>query len=183
MSKKAISKTAHKNFNVNIYYDERNTNNPVFNKLNKGIVAYLPHVENLLKINVLGNLALNEDSISLIEASNDYVSLPICLVDTENGYGLSICRTDCPRYGLIYNWKENLKVFQNTEDDNYAWAEEFFEKEIKLFSNYIEGRVYGYEIINDKDVVVDSCWGYIGTNEKEVLEEAKKLIDNIYSVG
>lgn len=181
MSKNPISKTNHKNFTVNIYYDNRDANNPVVNKLNKGIVGYLPYVENFLKINVLGNLALNEDAIKLIEESKDYVSLPVCLVETESGYGLSICRTDCQRYGIIYNLKENLNIFQNTEDDNYLWAEEVFTKEIKLFSDYVEGRVYGYEIINNKEVVIDSCWGYIGTNEKEVLEEAVKLIDNVYT--
>jgi|694.fasta_scaffold16738_14 hypothetical protein len=182
MSKEAISKTDYKNFNISVYYDNRDANNPVVNKLNKGIVGYLPYFENLLKINVLGNLALNEETISLIESDKNYISLPVCLVDTENGYGLSICRTDCQKYGIIYNSKENLNIFHKTEDDDYLWAEGVFEKEIKLFSDYIEGRVYGYEITNDKTVVVDSCWGYIGANEKEVLEEAKKLIDNIYSV-
>lgn len=181
MSKKPISRTEYKNYNISVYYDDRDTNNPVLSRLNRGVIGYLPYVENLLKIKIFGNLVIGENTIETIEQDNDYVSLPICLVETEYGYGLSVCRIDCQRYGIIYNSKENLDIFQKTEENDYSWAKNVFEKEVRLFSDYIEGRVYGYEITNEKDIVVDSCWGYIGVNDKELIEEAIKIIDKVYS--
>lgn len=167
---KEIEKTFYKNHNIKIYYDERDCNNPVLSDLNKGVVAHLPEFKNLFDFNI-GKL-LTQEEMFAIENSNDYTFLPIYILELENRYVLSTERTDGKRFGLIYNNKENI-FCENPELD--------FKKEVKLFSDFIEGKVYGYEIYNSKDSLIDSCWGYIGVNKEEVLEEAQNLIDNIYS--
>lgn len=167
---KEIEKVLYKDHNIKIYYDERDCNNPVLSNLNKGIIAYLPEVKNLFNFNI--GIPLTEEEVNNIENSDEYIYLPIYILELEDRYVLSTKRTDGKKFGLIYNNKENI-FCENPELD--------FEKEVKLFSNFIEGKVYGYEIYNSKDSLIDSCWGYIGANKEEVLEEAQNLIDNIYS--
>lgn len=51
--------------------------------------------------------------------------------------------------------------------------EKRLEGEIKEFSAYMEGEVYGYEILDKDDEVVESCWGFIGYEHcKEAADEA-----------
>lgn len=66
---------------------------------------------------------------------------------------------------------------ENTEDNSKL----AFEKEISLLSDFIEGRVYGYEIYDNKNTLIESCWGYIGTEENEIIKEAEEVIDKVYS--
>jgi hypothetical protein len=167
---KEIDKMVYKDHNIKIYYDERECNNPVLSNLNKGIIAYLPNIKKLFDFNI--GIPLTEDEMTAIENSDEYVSIPIYIIELENRYVLTTKRTDTKRFGLIYNDKENI-FSKNPEVD--------FEKEVKLFSDFIEGKVYGYEIYNSKDSLIDSCWGYIGVSKEDVLEEAQKLINNIYS--
>lgn len=176
---KQINNIEYKNHYIKIYYDDKQSNNPVLSKLNKGIVGYLPYIENILKI-TLGNVILSEESIDLIQNGEDFISLPICLVELDDRYALTTNKINCSNlYGIIYNTKESLSCFypENTEDNSKL----SFEKEISLLSDFIEGRVYGYEIYDNKNTLIESCWGYIGTEENEIIKEAEEIIDKVYS--
>ena len=50
------------------------------------------------------------------------------------------------------------------------------EGEIKVYNQYLDGDVYGYNIIDKEDKDVDSCWGYYG--QEECVNGAKLIIDN-----
>lgn len=174
-----INSVEYKNHNIKIYYDDKSSNNPALSKLNKGIIVYLPYIENILKITP-GNMVLTEESIEKIQNNQEYISLPICLVEIDNRFALTTNKINCSSpYGIIYNTKENLLCYYPNDTENNA--KKVFEKEVNLLSDFIEGKVYGYEIYNDKNSLVESCWGYIGVEESEIIEEAEEIIDKVYS--
>jgi hypothetical protein len=179
---KPFEEIPYKDYVINLYYDGRSCNNPIFSKSNSGIVGYLPYCENLINI-VPGNIALNSETIEKLESDENYVCLTVYLTQLDYGYGLSLNRTDSKKFGIIYNSKDVLNIINNKKDKDteYNWAKNIFEKEIHLLSDFVEGRVYGYEIKNKDNITIDSCWGYIGVNKKEVVEEAESLIDRVYS--
>jgi hypothetical protein len=47
--------------------------------------------------------------------------------------------------------------------------------EVKLYSQYVNGEVYGY-IIKKDDEEVASCWGYLGDGDEYALSQAKEHI-------
>jgi len=51
------------------------------------------------------------------------------------------------------------------------------ELEIETYNQYINGDIYGYEIKDNQDNLIDSLWGIYGIEDTE--EEAKGFIDNI----
>lgn len=58
--------------------------------------------------------------------------------------------------------------------------EKYLTGEVETYDNYLRGEVYGYEITpeNDKNNILDSCWGYFGDEDLEYLEkECKSIID------
>lgn len=44
--------------------------------------------------------------------------------------------------------------------------------EVSEYDSYLRGDVYGYEVVNDEGLVLDSCWGFYGYDY--ALEEAKR---------
>lgn len=58
--------------------------------------------------------------------------------------------------------------------------EKYLTGEVETYDNYLRGEVYGYEITpeNDKNNILDSCWGYFGDENLKYLEkECKSIID------
>lgn len=62
--------------------------------------------------------------------------------------------------------------------------EEYLQGEIDTYDNYLRGEVYGYQITpaDDKDNVLESCWGYFGdTGLDQLKEECRDTIDHLIS--
>lgn len=60
--------------------------------------------------------------------------------------------------------------------------EGYLQGEIDIYDNYLRGEVYGYRITpaDDKDDVLESCWGYFGDSGLEQLEnECRATIDDL----
>lgn len=53
------------------------------------------------------------------------------------------------------------------------------EEEVKEYSSFIEGQVYGYEVLDENDETLDSCWGFVG-DIKYVKEEAESAARAAY---
>jgi len=110
--------------------------------------------------------------------------LPIYMYDHS---GITIattpfsCKLDSGQIGFIYITKDKAreccmvkKIAKKTKD----WARECLQSSVRVYSQFLEGDVYGY-IIKDKetDEVLDSCWGFFGIDE--VRKEAKEVAENI----
>lgn len=86
------------------------------------------------------------------------------------------CRWDSGWFGIVAVSVEKVKK-------EFGWKlltaarrrkiEGYLQGEIDTYDNYLRGEVYGYRITpaDDKDNVLESCWGYFGDDGIEQLEE------------
>lgn len=59
------------------------------------------------------------------------------------------------------------KAYERAKSIRQVWAE------------YLEGETYGVTVEDEEENEIDSCWGYIGEESKEMgIDEAKAVIDN-----
>ena len=115
-----------------------------------------------------------------------YIALNLYLYD-HSGLAVSsgpfACRWDSGWFGIVAVSIEKVKK-------EYGWKvltaarrrkiEGYLQGEIDTYDNYLRGEVYGYRITpaDDKDNVLESCWGYFGDSGLEQLEdECRDTID------
>lgn len=193
---KPMSVYSYKQHAINIYYDNNPENNPREHD-NLGAILYSNNKEYQELCN-WGDGVADWDDIEELEKSDSCVCLPVYAAVTVSGIVLStnpiggFCESG--KCGIIHNTKHNLGLMKGSFNSfhkdsksllssfsDYDWAISVFKKEIRVFSDFLEGRVYGYEIENTSGEVLDSCWGYIGVDIKEIYYEAKEIIDKCYS--
>lgn len=119
-----------------------------------------------------------------------YIALKIYLYD-HSGQTISSSPFSCPwdsgLFGIVAVSVEKVKK-------EYGWKlltaarrrkiEEYLQGEIDTYDNYLRGEVYGYRITpaDDKDNILESCWGYYGKSGLEQLEdECRDMIDHLIS--
>lgn len=54
--------------------------------------------------------------------------------------------------------------------------QEMLSAEIDILNSWINGEIYGYFVIDDKDNHLDSCWGFF--SEEQAINEGKEFIDS-----
>lgn len=116
-----------------------------------------------------------------------YIALNLYLYD-HSGLAVSsgpfACRWDSGWFGIVAVSIEKVKK-------EYGWKvltaarrrkiEGYLQGEIDTYDNYLRGEVYGYRITpaDDKDNVLESCWGYFGDSGLEQLEdECRAIVDS-----
>jgi hypothetical protein len=118
----------------------------------------------------------------LIENYDAQVILPVFMYD-HSGIALACspfgCRWDSGQVGFIYVTNADLAE----EFRGRAWTEEEVRmqltEEVRIYSSYVNGDVYGYVIEDERGERLDSCWGFIGEAEYAMkcgVEEAKCMI-------
>ena len=101
---------------------------------------------------------------------------------SHSGEGLSLSNDhypfNCPwdgfYTGTVY---ASSKEFKTREK-----AREVAQSLIEEWNDYLSGNVWGFQVFDNEDECVDSCWGYNGVY---ALSEAKKRVDSLVaeSVG
>jgi hypothetical protein len=200
---KPMSVYSYKQHTINIYYDENPENNPRKHD-NLGTILYSSNkilYSNHKAYRELcsgGDKAADWAEIEEMQKSDNCSCLPVYGAVTMNGIVLSTNPiggfSESGKCGIIHSTKRNLDLMKGSYHSfhkdsksllssfsDYDWAISVFKKEIRVFSDFLEGRVYGYEIENTSGEVLDSCWGYIGVDIKEIYYEAKEIIDKCYS--
>lgn len=101
---------------------------------------------------------------------------------------------DTSSVGIIYDTPETRKELTDQSPEH---VEDVLDEEVRLYAAYLEGSVYGYEIVEldedgevpDEDgKVLDSCWGFLEINvqredayvrqaAREAAECERELID------
>ena len=104
-------------------------------------------------------------------------ALPVYMMD-HGSVALSTssyaCKWDSGRVGVIYTTTENLMKIMGTTDVTEERVHEILRGEIDTYSSYLNGDVYGYVIKDEDGEQLDSCWGFIGDEDKSGLwEEAR----------
>ena len=94
------------------------------------------------------------------------VLLPLYLYD-HSGITISTrpfsCQWDSGQIGFIYVTKERVRSSYGVKRISGALrtiVEACLKAEVEEYDKYLRGDVWGYEIVNEDDEVVDSCWGF-----------------------
>lgn len=110
---------------------------------------------------------------AIIKEENTAVILPLYMYD-HSGISISTspfsCRWDSGQIGFIFVSKEKaLEEFGGkiVTAKLKERIEKILEGEVETYTQYVEGEVYGFEIVDEDDDIIDSCYGFYGDNHKE----------------
>jgi hypothetical protein len=132
------------------------------------------------------NMAVEE----LIETAKrpDVIALPLVLLD-HSGLWMRVGRSfredpggwDTSRVGYIWVDYATIRKEYNIKHITDKIKEKvrgILENEVKTYSDYLEGNVYGYNVEDSDGDIHDSCWGYFGDNGyKDMIAQVKNSID------
>ena len=180
--------TDYKGFKIRIVQAE-NPSNPIEEW--DGNVRYaLTHrkysLQNDTDLNTSDYGSWDEVKQALIKKYRPLAILPVYMYD-HSGQTISTspfsCRWDSGQLGFAFINKECLKEWGYKSRKGFEkCAKQTLEQAIKdnvaLYDDYIQGNVWGYEVMDENDDVMDSCWGYYGDSGiKEAMREAKSIVD------
>jgi hypothetical protein len=104
---------------------------------------------------------------------NTAVILPLYLYD-HSGISISTgafsCRWDSGQIGFIFISKEKAiqefggKIVTAKLKERLV---RILEGEVETYDQYVRGEVYGFQIVDEYDDIVDSCYGFYGNSHKE----------------
>jgi hypothetical protein len=107
---------------------------------------------------------------AIIKQDNVAVILPLYLYD-HSGQSISTspfsCRWDSGQVGfIVVSKKKALEEFGGkiVTKKLKERLEKILEGEVETYNKYIEGEVYGFQIVDEDDEVIDSCYGFYGTD-------------------
>ena len=115
--------------------------------------------------------------------SEKHIVLPVYMYDhsgiTINTTGFH-CPWDSGQVGFIYVSKEKVRK-------EYGWKlitkkrietiEHWLNNEIKILDQYLTGEVYGFEIEDENEDIIDSCYGFYGMDD--VKAQALDIVDHL----
>lgn len=78
---------------------------------------------------------------------------------------IATCPWDSGRSGFVYTTKEkirNVRGCKNVTEKIKAWELAFLRGHVEHFNDLLQGKVYGFKVVDENDEHVDSCWGFVG---------------------
>lgn len=116
--------------------------------------------------------------------NKNVISLPLYMYE-HGGVALSTsafsCRWDSGQVGWIHVDKDKVRKEYGVTRITKKVLErvlKVLESEVDTYGKYVNGEVYGYEVLDPQGEHVDSCWGYIGDSDDEyMLQCARDAID------
>lgn len=110
---------------------------------------------------------------AIIKEENPAVILPLYMYD-HSGISISTspfsCRWDSGQIGFILvSKKKALEEFGGkiVTAKLKERIEKILELEVETYTQYVEGDVYGFQIVDEDDNIIDSCYGFYGSDHKE----------------
>jgi hypothetical protein len=107
---------------------------------------------------------------AIIKEENPAVILPLYMYD-HSGISISTspfsCRWDSGQIGFVLvSKKKALEEFGGVRvsSKKKVKIESIIEAEVETYTKYVEGEVYGFQIVDEDDEVIDSCYGFYGTD-------------------
>ena len=106
------------------------------------------------------------DDVIAIMRKLGYVILPLHIYD-HGGVSMNTVSYTCPwdsgQVGFVYATPEKIKnEFKTVNGGVLQHVEEIISSEIATYSDYLEGEVYGFYIVDNSDNLIDSCGGFYG---------------------
>lgn len=110
---------------------------------------------------------------AIIKEENPAVILPLYMYD-HSGISISTspfsCRWDSGQIGFILvSKKKALEEFGGkiVSAKLKQKLQAILEGEVETYTQYVEGDVYGFQIVDEDDDIIDSCYGFYGSDHKE----------------
>ena len=177
-----IETIEYKDFSINVYYD----NDPISPREwdNLGIMVCW-HTRY-----ILGDMQPNISPIDYMDdiQADEYIILPLFLYD-HGGICMN-CRGfydiwDSSQVGYIYVSKADIRKEYNWKyltKKRLDRIQSYLETEVQIYSYYLTGLVYWYEIVNPEGESLESCGGFYGNDHEwsGLLNDAKMVIDYTY---
>lgn len=109
------------------------------------------------------------------------VILPVYLYEhggkTINTSGFS-CPWDSGQVGFIYVASEKIaKEYGADNAENREKAKECLRSEVKTLDDYLRGNVWSFVVTDENDNAVDSCGGFFGDCNGDVLDEGRHVLE------
>lgn len=109
---------------------------------------------------------------AILKENGKGIILPVYMYE-HSGVCLQTTPFQCPwdsgQVGFIYISNEKIKkeyggkrVSKKTVDK----VTQYLKNEVETYSQYLEGEVYGFEVVDEDDNVTDSCFGFYGSDPK-----------------
>lgn len=129
---------------------------------------------------ILGDETASIEEMEEIHNSNKYISLSVYAY-IHSGIALNTSGFSCPwdsgQCGIVCISKEKVRQIYNKKRISkklYKQVEEILKSEIEIFSDYLNGEVYGFEICDKEGNCLDSCYGFYSIEDCEA--EAKNCV-------
>lgn len=132
----------------------------------------------------LGNEPATPAEMNEMEGREDVVWRPVYAfvhgdVHISTNLGIATCPFDSGQSGICYvtcdKIRERYGVKRISKQLKAKIYNEVLPQDVGLYNKYLNGECYGWEVLDSKGNVVDSCWGYY--DEPEYLfEEAEAAI-------
>ena len=131
---------------------------------------------------VLGDVAAQSaEELYEVEHDRNKIVLPLYLMDhsgqqmNTTGYG---CQWDSGLVGFIYVDKAKVREEYGCKRISAKIRERVLDvlrAEVEEFSQYLQGDVYGYCLMDEDNVMLSSCWGFYGMDycRSEARDEAE----------
>ena len=178
-----IKTLKHKGYTIKVVQDEEPQSPREFDNLGKMVCFHkrytLPNETSHKSTDYSGWNGLQ----NLIHDESPEVILPVYMYDhsglTINTTGFS-CPWDSGQIGFIFASKQDVtKEFGEVTSEVVTKVKKVLEAEVKEYSDFLEGNVYGFVVESADGNQIDSCWGFIGDHEKSgLLEQAKDAVDS-----
>jgi hypothetical protein len=135
----------------------------------------------------LGDERVSAEEIQSKTQDTSVIALPV-FAFIHGSVTLNTGGFDCPwdsgQCGIIYITKDKVREtfkVKRISTTLLKQVRETLQSEVKTYSQYLSGEVYGYRILNDQNEEVDSCWGFYGLEnvEAEAKEALQRALDYI----
>ena len=126
----------------------------------------------------LGDEAKEAEELQEIASNPDNICLPVYAM-IHGSVSLSTGSFGCPwdsgQCGIIFVSKEKIRAewkVSRISSKLMKTVRAGLECEIKTYDQYLNGMAIGYTVEDADGNETDSCWGYYGMTEEELLKEA-----------
>lgn len=171
----AIDTENYKGYTINLYYDDDHMHPR----------EDIEHFSTMVCFHRRYNLGDKHDfsdpeTLQEFLATFKGVVLPLYLYD-HSGITMSTGdfndRFDSGQVGYIFTDNATIKKeYGNLSKKTLETVKQCLESEVKEYASYLEGQVYGYDVLAPNGESVASCWGFIG-DSNYAIQDAKSQID------
>lgn len=90
------------------------------------------------------------------------------------------CPWDSGQVGWIFATREDIRKWFGVKRITKTIIQmtlDLLEHEVEIYSQWVNGEVYRWTVLDAEGEEIDSCGGYYGSTREEIIEEAKQCLN------